>query len=234
MTHKDIVWDKLDELQEASKVKVDDFNELKTLDEKISKLNKKVYELDCDRKKIESKYKQEYTNKLNDKLDDFGILTVIRGLEEHLEGKIISFDGEILKVRYSYQYGQYSQEVDIPIKQLKEQGFYEYKSSYGSVFICDDIKNAKDVIYIIKHFLRRERGSLLNSKVAQEKWIKEYQEQLKEINKQLEEFREISDSKVSRTFNKISFGITDLKIEDILKKLPRVFTIDKEEETNNE
>ena len=85
----------------------------------------------------------------------------------------------------------------------------------------DNIKNPMDVFEIIKYRLKLEVGELVSYINYYNKQTKEYQEKVKQCTKDLEEYKKVSDGKITRIFNDISFGVTDLKIEDILKTLPR-------------
>lgn len=222
MTHYDVQWDKLDEFIEKSKSTVEDFKRLNEIEEEKKKLHDDESKLVNEENEIRKKYKQEYTKKLNDRLDDFGILTVVSG-SDHGEGRIISVTEDEMKVRYWYNYGSSSMDFIISTKELQEKGYVVEKAPYGSgkIFIVDNIKNPMDVFEIIKYRLKLEVGKLVNDINYYNEKIKEYQEKLKQHTKDLEEYKKVSDGKITRIFNDISFGVTDLKIEDILKTLPR-------------
>ena len=142
MTHFDVQWDKLDEFIEKSKSTVEDFKRLNEIEEEKKKLHDDESKLVNEENEIRKKYKQEYTKKLNDRLDDFGILTVVSG-SGHDEGRIISVTEDEMKVRYCYNYGSSSMDFIISTKELQEKGYVVEKAPYsnGKIFIVDNIKN---------------------------------------------------------------------------------------------
>ena len=157
MTCKQIEWDKFYLLVKASEQTVADFNKIKELEEQERELLNKQNELCEERKKISEKYSQSYTKKLNDRLDDYGILTVLT-LNDRVEGHIISVTEETIKVRFTTNYGSYIYEVDISTKELKEKGYVkcQYNFYNNTCYIVDDIKNPLDIFEIIKFYLMKE------------------------------------------------------------------------------
>lgn len=222
MTHKNIKWDKLDEFIEQSKDKVNDFKRLKEIEDKKKELHKNEQILVDEENEIREKYKQEYTKRLNDRLDDFGILTIVT-VNDHYEGKIISVTKDEMKVRYWYNYGSSSQDYVISTKELQEKGYVEEKDPYNSrkIFIVNRIDNPEYVFEIIKYRLENQASELIGNINYYNKQVKEYQGKVKEFKTELEKYKKVSDSMITRIFNDISFGVTDLKIDNILKTLPR-------------
>ncbi len=223
MTSKIIDWTKFDELIEASKQTVADLKKIEEIKAKKKELYEETQKLEEERKKISEKYHQSYTDKLNDGLDDYGILTIITSSEKY-EGHIISATKETMKIRYYSNYGSCKNEFEISIQELKEKGFVKHEAinEYDRVcYIVDDITNPLYVFEIIKFLLNKEVKEL----ERELKWGKEEVEKgnkrIKESTEKLKEFEKVSDSKITRTFNDISFGVTNLSINDILKSLPR-------------
>lgn len=221
MTHFDVQWDKLDEFIEKSKSTVEDFKRLKEIEDEKKKLHDNESKLVNEENEIRKKYKQEYTKKLNDRLDDFGILTVVSG-SGHDEGRIISVTEDEMKVRYWYNYGSSSQDYIVSTKELREKGYVVKEDSWGGkLFIVDNIKNPLDVFEIIKYRLKIKVGEQKRELQWGEEEISKGKDRVKKAKEELEKYKKVSDGMITRVFNDISFGVTDLKIEDILKTLPR-------------
>lgn len=228
MTHSDIKWNKLDDFIEQSKEKVNDFKRLEEIENEKIELHKSEQILVDEENKIREKYKQEYTKRLNDRLDDFGILTVVTG-SGYDEGRIISVTKDEIKVRYWYSYGSSSADFTISTKELQEKGYVEEELHGGKVFIVDNIKNPLDVFEIIKYRLKVKAGEYKRELKWGEEEIEKGNERVKKAKEELEKYKKVSDGMITRTFNGISFGVTDLKIEDILKALPREICIYQED-----
>ena len=228
MTHIDIKWNKLDDFIEQSKEKVNAFKRLEEIENEKKELHKNEQILVDEENKIKEKYKQEYTKRLNDRLDDFGILTVVSG-SDHDEGRIISVTEDEMKVRYWYNYGSSSMNFIISTKELQEKGYVEEELYGRKVFIVDNIKNPLDVFEIIKYRLKVKAGEYKRELKWGEEEIEKGNERVKKAKEELEKYKKVSDGMITRTFNGISFGVTDLKIEDILKALPREICIYQED-----
>ena len=228
MTHIDIKWNKLDDFIEQSKEKVNAFKRLEEIENEKKELHKNEQILVDEENKIKEKYKQEYTKRLNDRLDDFGILTVVTsgGCDE---GEIISVTKDEIKVRYWYNYGSSSADFTISTKELQEKGYVEEELYGRKVFIVDNIKNPLDVFEIIKYRLKVKAGEYKRELKWGEEEIEKGNERVKKAKEELEKYKKVSDGMITRTFNGISFGVTDLKIEDILKALPREICIYQED-----
>ena len=220
MTSKKIQWSKLDQMIKKSQNTVKDFKRINEIKEEKEELRKQQNELNEEESSIREKYKQDYTSKLNDRLDEFGILTIITA-NDHDEGRIISVTEDEMKVRYWYNYGSSSTEFTISTQELKEKGFVKAELYGGTVYIVDEIKNPLDVFEIIKYRLKCEMGSHMNSlKWAREDIAKSTKREKEELE-ELEKYRKVSDAMITKEFNNISFGVTDLKIDEVLKALPR-------------
>ena len=228
MTHSDIKWNKLDDFIERSKEKVNDFKRLEEIENEKKELHKNEQILVDEENKIREKYKQEYTKRLNDRLDDFGILTVVTD-SGYDEGRIMSVTKDEIKVRYWYHYGSSSADFIISTKELQEKGYVEEELYGRKVFIVDNIKNPLDVFEIIKYRLKVKVGEYKRELKWGEEAIEEGNERVKKAKEELEKYKKVSDAMITRTFNGISFGVTDLKIEDILKALPREICIYQED-----
>ena len=228
MTHKDVQWDKLDDFIEQSKEKVNDFKRLEEIENEKKELHKNEQVLVDEENEIRKKYKQEYTKQLNNRLDDFGILTVVTsgGCDE---GRIISVTKDEIKVRYWYNYGSSSADFIISTKELQKKGYVEEELHGRKVFIVDNIKNPLDVFEIIKYCLKVKVGEYKRELKWGEEEIEKGNERVKKAKDELEKYKKVSDGMITRTFNGISFGVTDLKIEDILKALPREICIYQED-----
>lgn len=222
MTHSDIKWDKLDEFIEISKDKVNDFKRLKEIEDKKKELHKNEQMLVDEENGIRQKYKQEYTKQLNDRLDDFGILTIVT-VSDHYEGKIISVTKDEMKVRYWYNYGSSSQDYVISTKELQEKGYVEEKDPYNGrkIFIVNRIDNPECVFEIIKYRLKNQASELISNINYYNERIEEYQSKVKKFKAELEKYKKVSDGMITKIFNDVSFGVTDLEIDNILKTLPR-------------
>lgn len=229
MTSMDVKWDKLDEFIEQSKDKVNDFKRLKEIEGEKEELHKNEQILVKEENEIRKKYKQEYTKQLNDVLDKLGILTIVTN-SDHYEGKIISVTKDEMKVRFWYNYGSSSQDYIISTKELQEKGYVVEQAPYsGKLFIVDKIKKPEYVFEIIKYRLKNQANKLINDIDYYNKQIKEYQSKVKGFKEELEKYKKVSDGMITRIFNDISFGVTDLKIENILKTLPREVCIYQED-----
>lgn len=222
MTHSDIKWDKMDEFIEKSKDVVNDFKRLKEIEDAKRELHKSEQTLVDEENEIRKKYKEEYSKRLNDRLDDFGILTIVT-VSDHYEGRIISVTEDEMKIRYWYNYGSSSQEYIISTKELQEKGFVEEKDPYGKgkIFIVDRIKSPEYVFEIIKYRLQNQVGKLKSDINYYSNQVKEYQTKVKEFKLELDKYKNVSDGMIKRIYNDIYFGVTDLSFEDILKTLPR-------------
>lgn len=222
MTSIDVNWDKLDEFIEQSKDKVNDFKRLKEIEDEKKELHKNEQILVDEENEIRKKYK-------NDVLDKFGILTIVTN-SDHYEGKIISVTKDEMKVRFWYNYGSSSQDYIISNKELQEKGYVVEQAPYsGKLFIVDNIKKPEYVFEIIKYRLKNQANKLINDIDYYNKQIKEYQSKVKGFKEELEKYKKVSDGMITRIFNDISFGVTDLKIENILKTLPREVCIYQED-----
>lgn len=225
MTSKVIEWDKLDEMKEKSDEVIADF---KRMDEIRSILNQKDDErekLRDELNSLNSKYRQEYSDKPNKHgLDKYGVLTIVMKNETY-DSHILCIDENSIKVEFYYNYGQYSQIIDVPTKELQEKGYYHYKEGSYDYYIVDDIKDPLNVYEIIKWRLNYELSQVLQDIKWRKESIAEYTKKLETSLKELDKFKKVSDGKITQVFNEISFGVTHLKIEDILKVLPRTVEI---------
>lgn len=232
MTSKEVQWNKLDQMIKKSQNTVNDFKRLNEISKEKEELDKQRNELNEEESKIREKYKQEYTKKLNDRLDEFGILTIVTA-KDHDEGRIISVTEDEMKVRYWYNYGSSSAEFIIPTQELKEKGFVKTELYGGTVYIVDKIKNPLDVFEIIKYRLKCEMGSHINNlNWAREDIVKSTKREKDELE-ELERYRKVSDAMITKEFNNISFGVTDLKIDEVLKALPREICLYKGEKNES-
>ena len=225
MTHSDIKWDKLNEFIEKSKDIVNDFKRLDEIKNERAALYENETKLNNEEVKIRKKYKQEYSSELNDRLDDFGILTIVTAYD-HCEGRIISVTEDEMKVRYWYNYGSSSQDYIISTKELRKKGYVMGEAPYnGKIFIVDKIKDPLAVFEIIKYRLQIKVGEQKRELKWGEEEVEKGKERIKKAKAELEKYKKVSDGMIIRVFNDISFGITDLKIEDVLKTLPREICI---------
>lgn len=236
MTSKDIDWTKFDELIEASKQTTADFLKIKELDSKEKELCEEQQKLRQERKEISDKYSQEYTDKLNDRLDKYGILTVITS-NDHGEAYIISATEDVMKIRFLSNYGQRKNELDISVKELKEKGFVKYEKGHDCIdtcYIVDKITNPLYVFEIIEFRLKQEIKDLeRNLKWGKDK-VEDGSKCIKESTEKLKEFSKVSDGKIKKVFNSISFGVTNLSIDEVLKALPREIKLYEVEEYKDE
>lgn len=225
MTHSDIKWDKLDEFIEKSKDIVNDFKRLDEINEERKELHKNEQILVDEENEIRKKYKEEYSKHLNDRLDDFGVLAVVTA-NDHDEGRIISVTEDEMKVRYWYNYGSSSQDYIISTKELREKGYVMREAPYnGKIFIVDKIKDPLAVFEIIKYRLRVKVGEQKRELQWGKEEVEKGTERIKKAKAELEKYKKVSDGMITRIFNDISFGVTDLKVEDVLKTLPREICI---------
>ena len=231
MTHKNINWSKLDEMIEKSSNVVKDHTRIKEIDEEIKKIEKEIDKLIEEQNELKKPYKQEYSKQLNDKLDDYGILKVIKNIDDQYEGHILSITKDIIKLRYTYNYGSYTDTIEIPTKELQEKGYCKYTYNNGYViYIIDNVKEPLEVFEIIKHYLKVDINNLKRTLKWDDEYIEKYTKEKEETLNELENYKKVSDGMITRQFNKINFGLTDLKIEDILKSLPREICLYKEVE----
>ena len=227
MTSQDIDWDKLDEMKEKSKVINNDFDKLKKLKEKNEKISKEQQTIENEIDFIENKYKQEYSESLNNKIEGYGILTVI-SYRTNTEGYIVRVTDDTIKVKFFDGYDYNPTFVEVPIKELKENGYCEKEIDNKKYFIVDKIKDPLKYYNLIEYFLKIEFDNLLHDKDYYQEEIVRYNESLEKVNKELEDYKKVPDNKIRKIYNKISFGTTDMKIEEILKKLPREVCIYKD------
>lgn len=235
MTHQNVKWGELDKYIEKSKSVVEDFKRLEDINAEKKKLHDSESKLVDEENSIRSKYKQDYTSKLNDRLDDFGILTIVTGNDSN-EGRIISVTEDEMKIRCSYNYGQSSREYVISTKELKENGYVIVEAPWGSgkAFVVDRINDPAKVFKIIKYRLSLEVGKLMNDASYYSNNAEEYKKKAEDCKSQLKAYKKVTDGKITRIFNDISFGVTDLKIEDILKTLPREVCMYEEEKNDSD
>lgn len=228
MTHKKIKWEDLEKYINDSKKIVDDFSKIKEIETKIKELEEEVRTLDFEKNNISEQYKQEYSKSLNDKLDNVGILKVITCNDEY-EAHILSITNEETRIRYYTNYGSYKEEEIISTKELQENGFVTIEKNNGKLFVVDDIKNPEYIFEIIKYRMNFECNDIKRKVEYGRESIKEYEKNLEDNLKELEKYKKVSDGMITKEFNKISFGLTGLKIDDILKTLPREIVIYKGE-----
>lgn len=221
MTSQDVKWDQLDEMIEKTAQTTSDFERLAEIEKRQKELNDEKDKLNKEASEIRVKYKQEYTSKLKETLDGYGVLTVVDS-RDHYEGRILNVTEDIIRFRYTYHYGSYTDTYEISTQELREKGYVKIERNGNSpIYVVDKITDPLGVYEIIKFRLRVELSGLINDLEYRKKSLKEYEQKIKETEKELDQFRKVSDSKITRVFNDISFGVTDLKIEDILKELPR-------------
>lgn len=158
MTHKNINWSKLDEMIEKSSNVVKDHTRIKEIDEEIKKIEKEIDKLIEEQNELKKSYKQEYSKQLNDKLDDYGILKVIKNIDDQYEGHILSITKDIIKLRYTYNYGSYTDIIEIPTKELQEKGYCKYTYNNGYViYVIDNVKEPLEVFEIIKNLKNQQK-----------------------------------------------------------------------------
>lgn len=241
MTYKKIQWDKLDEAIEKSKEIVTATEREKEISKTIEELNDKVNSLNRERKEITEKYyNYNKTVQSSDLLEDFGILTVVgigwsddNGFFKE-EAHILSVTKEKLRFRYSYNYGQYSQIAEVEIKELKEKGYVKFKGNYSTeLYIVDSINDCKIIEEIIIKKLKVELGQRINSLDYNKKELEEHNKKIKELEKSIEEYKQVSDTKIGRLFNNLSFGVTEVTKDEFLASLPRKICIYKEKEVKD-
>lgn len=231
MGSKDIEWDKFDEMLKASEKINADFAKIKEYEQEKKELEDKLSHTNYELNTLKEPYKYEYSKKLDDSISEkYGILTIV-DVNDHYEGHIVSVTESIIKVRYTYQYGNYTDYIDVPTVELRENGYYKYTKPNGNtIYICDNIKDPLKVYEIIKWRLQFEENKLERDLEFYRKQVVEYQDKVKQILKDLDNFKKVSDGKITKVFNDIEFGVTDLKIGDILRELPREICLYKEKE----
>jgi prefoldin subunit 5 len=240
MTYKKIQWDKLDEAIEKSKEIVIATEREKEISKSIEELNNKVNSLNKERKEITEKYyNYNKTVQSSDLLEDFGILTVIGTVRSDDNGffkeeaHILSVTSEKLRFRYYYNYGQYAQIAEVELKELKEKGYVKFKGDYSTeLYIVDSINDCKVIEEIIIKKLKVELGQKINSLSYNKKELEEHNKKIKELEKSIEEYKQVSDTKIGRLFNNLSFGVTEVTKDEFLASLPRKICIYKEKEVN--
>lgn len=221
MTSQDVKWDKLDEMIEKTSQTTEDFKRLSEIEKRQDELNKEKDELNKEASEIRGKYKQEYTNKLKDALEGYGVLTVVDS-RDHYEGRILNVTEETIRFRYTYHYGSYTDTYEISTNELREKGYVKIeRNNNNPIYVVDKIKDPLGVYEIIKFRLEVELKGLIHDLEYRKKSLVEYEQKIRDTEKELDQFRKVSDGKITRVFNDISFGVTDLKVEDVLKALPR-------------
>lgn len=228
MTSRPIEWDKFDEMKEKANETVADFERMDEIKEILNQKDDEREKLRDELNSLNSKYRQEYSDKPNRHgLDKYGVLTIVMKNETY-DSHILCIDEDNIKVEFYYNYGQYSQIIDIPTKELQEKGYYHYKEGSYDYYIVDDIKDPLKVYEIIEWRLKYEMDQILRDIKWREDSIAEYEQKLQKSLKDLEQFKQVSDNKITRVFNDISFGVTHLKVDEILKALPRTIELYKE------
>ena len=225
MTCRDIQWDKFDELLEKSKHVNEDFETIEKLEAQKNELYKAYNEVKDQLTKLEDQYRGSYSNKPSKlQLDEYGILYIINKTDEY-EGHILKANEDIITVEFSYHYGQYTATVDVPVKELKEDGCYKTTfDNWGpnnTIYVIDRVKDPLKLFEIIKFRLSNELNEALRDLDWGKEDIEKGNKRVKEAKAKIKEFTHVSDSKITKAFNDIAFFATNLKIDELLKALPR-------------
>lgn len=173
-------------------------------------------------------------------VEDLGILSVvylkkIRGYDfdndfdiECDEGDIVGITNDTIKVKFRISYYT-SKTVDVPIKDIKENGYFIVDDEW---FICDklDLEKRKVLLDLV---FKHSKEELKN----QIKWINEqikrFNCELDDTNKILSKFDNIPESWVRKVLGKLDFSISlgrtleeiQQEITKTIDNLPRVYKI---------
>lgn len=226
MTKKKIEWDKLNTSIEASdnyKKALDEYNDI---DNKVSNLTRELELL-----KVSKKDKPEVPKEL----EQFGILSAIclnpdanwECEPETREANIIDVTEDTLKVKVYYGYDRYSYKIiNVPCNILIEQGYYfDDKNCY---IICDYVDSYDGFKFIMDAILKVEKLQKTKQLAFQKEELAKHQEQIKKLEKDLELYDNIPESKVVKIINKVGFATHwsyDKDTTEFLNNLPRVYKI---------
>ncbi len=229
MTSKKVKYDELVEMRELSKSIIIDKKTLRDNDDKVRELEKEVKKIKSESKEINVKYKNSYGGQIN-LLDKFGILTYVKGKEDYYECRFEYLDGDTAKIYFYDNHNHWKREREISIVELQTKGFLTDLDTDGNIlgYIVDDIVDVNSIINMYMTFFKKEaRRSIIDRDYYQES-IQKLNVKLTEIENRLKGFSEVSDNEFKRMYNTTHFGITEIKVEEILKNLPRVVEIYKE------
>ena len=170
--------------------------------------------------------------------EDLGILSVIpltgsfRDYDSYFEldsreGVIVGVTNDTIKVIFGV--GYHAKKVDIPMKDIKENGYFIVDDEW---FICDklDLDKRKVLLDLI---FKRSKGVLEKQIEGLNEQLERAKNNLDEANKKLAKYNNIPESWVRRVLNKLDFSISlgrtceesKQEIDNTINNLPRVYKI---------
>lgn len=229
MTKRLMKWENLNVALKENERYINDLEKYKSVEKEKEELKAKL-----------SKLEDTIEPSIPEKFEDLGILSVvylgtIRSWDfdndfdiECDEGDIVGITDDTIKVKFRITYFT-SRTVDVPIKDLKENGYFIVDDKW---FICDklDLDKRKVLLDLVFKY----------SKEAQEERIKWINEQIKHFNceldkasKTLSKFDNIPESWVRKVLDKLDFSISlgrtleesRQEITKTIDNLPRVYKI---------
>jgi hypothetical protein len=204
MTKRLMQWENLNTALNENERYINDLEKYKLVEKEKEELKSKL-----------SKLEDTIKPSIPETFDDLGILSVVY-LEtirdcnfdnnfdpECDEGDIVGITNDTLKVRFRISYYT-SRTVDVPIKNIKENGYFIVDDKW---FICDKLDLDKRKVLLDLVFKHSKEA--LKSRIE---WINGQIERLNceldDANKMLSKFDNIPESWVRSVLNKLDFSIS--------------------------
>ena len=229
MTKRLMKWENLNTALNENERYINDLEKYKLVEKEKEELKAKL-----------SKLEDTIEPSIPEAFDDLGILSVVYlkkiiGCDfdndcdiECGEGNIVGITNDTIKVKFHISYYT-SRTVDVPIKDIKENGYFIVDDEF---FICDklDLDKRKVLLDLVfKHSKEELKGKIewINGQ------IKRLNCELDEINKKLSKFDNIPESWVRNVLNELDFSISlgrtceesKQEITKTINNLPRVYKI---------
>lgn len=216
-----MTYKKLKDLHKLHKINEQEIEKrakLKALKNQISDLEKSLIPLKEEVASIEKTYKGKYFEIYP--FDEAAILTVIDRQKQKSEVHILAIEDGLIKCTTYFRFSQIN--FEIPYDEFIKNGYYILDDTWFIATCGDDEKTFMALLYWL---LKHEKAEVEMNITKHKKWIEEYKEELKTLEQELLKFENYPDSDILKIYNKVSFGIAELKQEQILEKLPRKVVI---------
>lgn len=218
--YKKLTLEDIKELQEKNKEINIDLDRLKELEKKELELEASLRENKLNIKKINERYESfEGKNLTTERL----MLYCPTFSDSEINMRVHKIVDKSLHLSGFYNY-QYTLNIVIPdYEKFITDGYYKgsftiYNSTHNYIVVNEYTNDImKEIIF---GFLKSELSDLQARKTSREKTINDYKEQIKELDKDIKTFEDVSDDKIQKLYDRLSFFPYDKK-ESFMNSLPR-------------
>jgi hypothetical protein len=204
---------KLDQFKEEVKDRTLLQKQLEDLQKEKQNIYNRENKIDEETKEVKSKI-----NELKRSALQITIVDMENGEREDFNIEYVKDDGSLVCSTYLH-YSHYEETLNVAqVQELKEKGITKLNDRYYVTSLINDPKIAGEVLTLI---LQNKYNKLIESKKHQEKMIADYQREVEQSKKNIEDFENTIEKQLERIYNGCHFGLTEIPFNKILEEMPR-------------